>query len=75
MQCENKSHNTGQFKREVLQALLGLKDKKTFTQRYLKPALNAGLIEMTIPDKPPSRLQQYKVTALGQQSCKESGNG
>ncbi|PKG37650.1 hypothetical protein CXF74_17695 [Psychromonas sp. Urea-02u-13] len=75
MQCESKLHNTGQFKREVLQALIGLKDKKSFSLRYLKPALNAGLIEMTIPDKPTSRLQQYRVTALGQQSCKESGNG
>ncbi len=65
MQCENKSHNTSQFKRETLQALLGLKDKKSFSLRYLKPALKEGLIEMTIPDKPTSRLQQYQLTVIG----------
>jgi Fic family protein len=53
------------FKREQLQTLLGLSDKKSFNLRYLKPALAQGLVEMTIPDKPTSKLQQYKLTALG----------
>ncbi|WP_089138949.1 Fic family protein [Vibrio rumoiensis] len=53
------------FNRTDLQRLLGLKDKKSFNQRYLQPALSNGLIEMTIPDKPTSRLQQYRLTALG----------
>lgn len=47
--------------REELQALLGLKDRKSFRERYLKPALDANLIEMTIPDKPNSRLQKYRL--------------
>jgi predicted HTH transcriptional regulator len=34
-------------------------------QRYLDPALAAGLIEPTLPDKPGSRLQQYRLTAKG----------
>jgi Fic family protein len=48
--------------RNELQAKLSLKDRKSFRERYLKPALNAGLIKMTIPDKPNSRLQQYVLT-------------
>jgi hypothetical protein len=45
--------------REELQMALGLKDRKSFRERYLKPALDAGLIEMTIPEKPSSGLQKY----------------
>ena len=52
--------------REALQAALGLSDHKSFRERYLKPALTDGLIEMTIPDKPNSRLQNYRLTAKGQ---------
>lgn len=38
---------------------LGLKSKETLRKHYLKPALAAGLIQMTIPDKPNSRNQRY----------------
>ncbi len=43
-----------------LQRLLGLKDKKSFNERYLQPALRAGVIEMETPDKPSRRLQKYQ---------------
>ncbi len=43
--------------RETLQSALGLSDRKSFRERYLKPAVADGLIEMTIPDKPNSRLR------------------
>lgn len=55
----------GEMDREALQAALGLSDRKSFRQRYLKPALDGGLVEMTIPDKPNSRLQRYKLTDKG----------
>ena len=58
------------FKR-VDELKLKLSDRKSLTQRYLKPALEAGLIQMTRPDQPNSRLQQYQITLLGKQS-KES---
>jgi hypothetical protein len=32
---------------------------------YLLPALEAGLVEMTIRDKPTSCLQNYRLTAMG----------
>ncbi len=50
----------GEMTRESLQQALGLNDRKSFRERYLVPALNAGLIEMTIPDKPKSRFQKYR---------------
>jgi len=44
---------------------MGLSDRKSFRARYLKPALKDDLIEMTIPDKPNSRLQKYRLTGKG----------
>jgi ATP-dependent DNA helicase RecG len=35
------------------------------------PALQRGLIEMTLPETPNSRLQQYRLTAKGQQYLKD----
>ncbi|EIK44260.1 filamentation induced by cAMP protein Fic [Cellvibrio sp. BR] len=54
----------GEMSRDDLQTALGLQDRKSFSGRYLKPALNAGLIEMTIPEKPNSRLQKYRLTGI-----------
>lgn len=53
--------------REELQSALSLRDRKSFRERYLKPALADGLIEMTIPAKPNSRLQRYRLTEKGRQ--------
>lgn len=39
---------------------LGLSHRPTFRKNYLHPALDAGLIEMTVPDKPSSRNQRYR---------------
>ena len=44
---------------------LKLSHRPTFRANYLNPALSAGLIERTIPDKPNSRLQKYRVTTKG----------
>jgi hypothetical protein len=52
--------------REELQAKLKLVDRHNFKKLYLIPALEAGLIERTIPEKPNSRLQRYRLTAKGQ---------
>jgi len=48
-----------------LQAVLGLKHRPTFRANYLRRALEAGLIEPTLPDKPNSRLQKYRLTPAG----------
>ncbi len=56
--------------RGELQKALALKDRESFRERYIKPALEAGLTERTIPDKPNSRLQKYRLTEQGQKACK-----
>ena len=55
----------GEVTRQQLQDAVGLKHRAHFISAYLIPALQAGLIEMTIPDKPRSRLQRYRLTAAG----------
>lgn len=40
----------------------GLKDREHFRAEILKPLIDRGLLQLTIPDKPTSRLQKY-VTA------------
>jgi len=44
----------GEMKRVEIQDALGLSDEDNFRKIYLRPALEAGLLEMTIPDKPQS---------------------
>jgi ATP-dependent DNA helicase RecG len=55
----------GELLREELQERIGLADRKHFRTDYLRPALNAGLIKMTIPDKPTSSKQKYRITEKG----------
>jgi hypothetical protein len=71
------SHETGQVIEQVLpfcktprkaieiRELLGLKHRETFTDNYLLPLIEAGLLERTIPNKPRSRLQRYRTTEAG----------
>ena len=44
---------------EIMQRM-GLKNRPAFRKTYLEPALQAKLIEMTIPDKPSSKNQKYR---------------
>ncbi|MDR0779703.1 MAG: hypothetical protein LBF16_03285 [Pseudomonadales bacterium] len=61
--------------RQLLQKALGLKDDEHFRKAYLLPALASGLVEMTLPDKPRSRLQRYRLTATGWQWLKAYPDG
>ena len=54
-----------EMSRKDLQASLGLKHEDHFRNSYLVPALELGLVEMTIPGKPQSRLQKYRLSAKG----------
>ena len=51
---------------QILQGL-GLRNRSNLVVNYLRPALDAGLIEMTIPDKPTSGRQRYRLTPMGRE--------
>lgn len=63
----------GDMDRSSLQAALQLKAEKNFRLLYLRPALEAGVIEMTIPDKPRSSKQKYRLTAKGRTLLQQEG--
>lgn len=44
---------------KALMEKMGLKSKEGFRRNYLRPAMEMGLIRMTIPEKPNSRNQRY----------------
>ena len=51
--------------REELQKAVDLKDRRHFRKAYLDSLLDAGWLEMMIPDKPRSPKQSYRTTDLG----------
>ena len=59
--------------REDLLALAGLKDRVHFLRAYLQPLLDAGWLEMTIPDKPRSSKQRYRTRPAGVKALEEEG--
>jgi hypothetical protein len=52
--------------------IAGRSDRTKFRNQVLRPLLDAGLIEMTIPDKPISSKQKYWLTGKGKAGS-ESG--
>lgn len=57
----------GEMTRIEIMAALGLKDEKHFREKYQQLGIATNLIEMTIPDKPRSSRQKYRITAKGKQ--------
>ena len=56
---------SGPLPTSALLADLSLKHRHSFRTRYLRPAIEGGWIEPTLPDKLNSRLQCYRLTAAG----------
>ncbi len=42
---------------------VGRQNRIEFRDVVIKPLVEAGLLELTVPDKPRSRLQRYRTTA------------
>ena len=53
-----------------IMAITGRSDRTKFWHQVLNPLLEAGLIEMTIPDKPRSSKQKYRLTNAGKHLLK-----
>ena len=60
--------------RAVLQEVAGLGDREHFANSMLKPLLIGGFLEMTIPDKPRSSKQRYRLTEKGRALLAEQKN-
>jgi len=52
---------------DVLMKVAGQTNRTRFRKTILRPLLDASLIEMTIPDKPRSSKQRYRLTAKGRE--------
>ena len=61
----------GDLPRAKLMKAMALKDRGTFQQSYLEPALKSAFIEMTQPDSPNSPTQKYRLTDKGKNYLKE----
>jgi predicted HTH transcriptional regulator len=58
-----------------LMALVSRSNRTKFRDQVVKPLLEEGLIEMTIPSKPTSRLQKYRLTAKGRVKLDKDAKG
>ena len=56
-----------------LMAAVGRKNRTKFRDQVLNPLLADGLLEMTIPSKPRSRLQEYRLTDKGRKHLSKHG--
>lgn len=60
----------GEVSPKILRQNMGISHRTFFRNTYLNPALDAGWIEATLPDKPTSRNQKYRLTEGGRQILK-----
>ena len=67
--------STSEKTREELQSAAGVKDREYFRKQHLRPLLDSGLLEATIPDKPRSSKQRYRITRLGIETLKRQSAG
>lgn len=56
---------------QEMMSLLGWKDRTKFRNKFIRPLIEKGLLEMTIPDKPQSSKQKY-VAVIRRNRAKSS---
>ena len=56
---------TGDHTAPELMTFVGRSNRSKFREQVLTPLLRLGVVEMTIPDKPNSSKQRYRLTAAG----------
>ena len=64
----------GERSRKELMTSLQLRGRDNFEKLYLLAALSEDLIERTIPEKPNSRLQKYRLTKAGKILLTQTAN-
>ena len=60
--------------RQVLQTAAGYARRAGNFERRLEHLLREGLLERTVPDKPRSPLQKYRLTDKGRAALAEAGD-
>ena len=55
-------------------SFMDVTDRTKFRRKYIHPLLEAGILEQTVPNKPNSRNQKYKLTAKGLELIKDLKN-
>ena len=55
------------YHRDELQKRLALSHREYFRKNYLVPAIEQGLVALTLPDKPTSKHQKYYLTEKGKE--------
>jgi predicted transcriptional regulator len=62
--------STSLSRKEIFAAISMNSDTRAF-RRYIEPLLEGAYIEMTVPDKPNSKLQKYRITDKGKAAVVE----
>ena len=47
----------------------GYKNTKNFTQKYLRPLLDSGMLKMTLPDKPKAKIKNISLSKANKQEA------
>ena len=61
---------SGEMTRKEIRDALNLRNWRNVKQRYLDPCLDQGWIEMTMPEKPRSPKQRFRITSAGRACVK-----